>query len=230
MHVQLQRDARLVAAQPVHRRREQECGRGFPLLAVAARGAFACASGRPLAHSFHCLPDDAVRELAQILLDARPCGSGVLWSRLIPQFFDEIEEVFAHERLGAAGHEGVRAEGPRVVEQREVVEQPPQASCLLRVPTLNVRSGPGLEFPVVAKVRGTDEQPGSVVVVGFDASQQWMQVTDRIAPGGWVTSNPDFIICTGDLAALPVQGAPAAQATGTTTDTAAANAAASRRR
>ena len=109
-----------------------------------------------------------------------------------------------------------------VASSGEVVEQPPQASCLLRVPTLNVRSGPGLEFPVVAKVRGTDEQPGSVVVVGFDASQQWMQVTDRIAPGGWVTSNPDFIICTGDLAALPVEGAaPAAQATGTTTDTAA---------
>ncbi|MFN8470473.1 MAG: hypothetical protein U0X20_33270, partial [Caldilineaceae bacterium] len=110
-----------------------------------------------------------------------------------------------------------------VASSGEVVEQPPQASCLLRVPTLNVRSGPGLEFPVVTKVRGTDEQPGSVVVVGYDASQQWMQVSDRIAPGGWVTSNPDFIICTGDLAALPVQGAaPAAQATGTTTDTAAA--------
>ena len=110
-----------------------------------------------------------------------------------------------------------------VASSGEVVEQPPQASCLLRVPTLNVRSGPGLEFPVVAKVRGTDEQPGSVVVVGYDASQQWMQVTDRIAPGGWVTSNPDFIICTGDLAALPVEGAaPATQATGTTTDTTAA--------
>ena len=110
-----------------------------------------------------------------------------------------------------------------VASSGEVVEQPPQASCLLRVPTLNVRSGPGLEFPVVTKVRGTDEQPGSVVVVGYDASQQWMQVSDRIAPGGWVTSNPDFIICTGDLAALPVQGAaPAAQATGATTDTTAA--------
>jgi hypothetical protein len=110
-----------------------------------------------------------------------------------------------------------------VASSGEVVAQPPQASCLLRVPTLNVRSGPGLEFPVVTKVRGTDEQPGSVVVVGYDASQQWMQVSDRIAPGGWVTSNPDFIICTGDLAALPVQGAaPAAQATGTTTDTAVA--------
>lgn len=96
--------------------------------------------------------------------------------------------------------EGVVASGG------EVVERPAQASCLLRVPTLNVRGGPGLEFPVIAKVRGSEEQPGSVVVVGFDASKQWMQVSDRIAAAGWVTSNPDFIVCTGDLAALPVDG------------------------
>jgi hypothetical protein len=107
-----------------------------------------------------------------------------------------------------------------VASSGEVVEQPPQASCLLRVPTLNVRSGPGLEFPVVAKVRGTEEQPGSVVVIGFDATQQWMQVSDRIAQGGWVTSNPDFIICTGDLAALPVAGGGAPD----TTEAAAADA------
>lgn len=108
-----------------------------------------------------------------------------------------------------------------VASSGEVVERPAQASCLLRVPTLNVRGGPGLEFPVIAKVRGTEEQPGSVVVVGFDASQQWMQVSDRIAAGGWVTSNPDFIICTGDLAALPVEGAPAAAAAAAPTDAAA---------
>jgi hypothetical protein len=109
-----------------------------------------------------------------------------------------------------------------VASSGEVVEQPPQASCVLRVPTLNVRSGPGLEFPVIAKVRGTEEQPGSVVVVGFDASKQWMEVSDRVALGGWVTSNPDFIVCTGDLAVLPVQGGDQATAitdTAATTDT-----------
>jgi hypothetical protein len=107
-----------------------------------------------------------------------------------------------------------------VASSGEVVEQPPQASCVLRVPTLNVRSGPGLEFPVIAKVRGTEEQPGSVVVVGFDASKQWMEVSDRIALGGWVTSNPDFIICTGDLAVLPVEGEDQAAATAESPDTA----------
>ncbi len=97
-----------------------------------------------------------------------------------------------------------------VASSGEAVERPPQASCLLRVPTLNVRGGPGLEFPVIAKVRGSEEQPGSVVVIGYDASKQWMQVSDRIAASGWVTSNPDFIICTGDMAALPVAGGAAA--------------------
>jgi uncharacterized protein YgiM (DUF1202 family) len=97
-----------------------------------------------------------------------------------------------------------------VASSGEVVERPAQASCLLRVPTLNVRGGPGLEYPVIAKVRGSEEEAGSVVVVGFDATKQWMQVSDRTAVGGWVTSNPDFIICTGDLAALPVEGGEAA--------------------
>ena len=114
-----------------------------------------------------------------------------------------------------------------VASSGEVVDRPAEASCVLRVPTLNVRGGPGLEYPVIAKVRGSDTQPGSVVVVGFDATEEWMQVVDSIAPGGWVTSNPDFIMCTGDMALLPVAGAPAganAEAAATPEEQAAAEA------
>jgi hypothetical protein len=111
-----------------------------------------------------------------------------------------------------------------VASSGEVVERPAQASCLLRVPTLNVRGGPGLEYPVIAKVRGSETEPGSVVVVGFDATKQWMQVSDRVALGGWVTSNPDFIICTGDMAALPVEGSEATAAATAETSTEAATA------
>jgi len=93
-----------------------------------------------------------------------------------------------------------------IASSGETVKAPPQALCRLRVPTLNVRSGPGLEFPIIAKIRGTESEPGSVVVVGFDATQTWMQVTERVAREGWVTSNPEFILCEGDLAALPVAG------------------------
>lgn len=93
-----------------------------------------------------------------------------------------------------------------VASTGEVVEQPPQANCALRVPTLNVRGGPGLEFPIVTKIRGTEDQPASVIVVGFDTTKQWLQVSERVAPNGWIIANPDFIICTGDLTALPVAG------------------------
>ena len=88
----------------------------------------------------------------------------------------------------------------------ETIKAPPQAYCRLRVPTLNVRSGPGLEFPIIAKIRGTQTEPGSVVVVAFDATKTWMQVTERLARDGWVTSNPEFILCEGALAELPVIG------------------------
>lgn len=92
----------------------------------------------------------------------------------------------------------------------ETIQAPPQAFCRLRVPTLNVRSGPGLEFPIIAKIRGTETEPGSVVVVAFDASKTWMQVTERVARDGWVTANPEFILCDEKVADLPVVGQPVA--------------------
>ncbi len=95
----------------------------------------------------------------------------------------------------------------------ETVKAPPQAFCRLRVPTLNVRSGPGLEFPIIAKIRSTETEPGSVVVVAFDATKTWMQVTERVARDGWVTANPEFILCDGGVADLPVIGQPIADAT-----------------
>ncbi|MBK8049131.1 MAG: hypothetical protein IPK16_19650 [Anaerolineales bacterium] len=97
-----------------------------------------------------------------------------------------------------------------VASSGETVKQPPQLVCRLLVPTLNVRGGAGLEFPIVAKIRGTEAEPATVTVVGVEPTRQWLQVSSRIATDGWVTSNPDFIVCTGDVAALPVIGAIAA--------------------
>ena len=87
------------------------------------------------------------------------------------------------------------------------IAPPPQAVCRLRVPTLNVRSGPGLEFAIIAKIRGTETEPGSVVVTAVDGTTGWLRVTERVARDGWVTANPEYILCEGDLAALPVLGA-----------------------
>ena len=100
-----------------------------------------------------------------------------------------------------------------IASSGEPVKPPAQAFCRLRVPTLNVRSGPGLEFPIIAKIRGTDTEPGSVVVEAFDSTKTWMQVTERVARDGWVTANPEFILCDGALADLPVIGQPVVEAT-----------------
>jgi hypothetical protein len=84
-----------------------------------------------------------------------------------------------------------------------IVETPPQQICTVLVPALNVRSGPGLEYEIIAKVRGTESEPGSVLVVGRDASGQWLAVDERVAPGGWITGSASFVTCNGDIAALP---------------------------
>jgi hypothetical protein len=78
-----------------------------------------------------------------------------------------------------------------------------QGVCRLLVPTLNVRSGPGLEFPILTKVRGTPEEPASITVVGFDPSRAWMQVAPEVVEAGWVTANPDYITCGESVTQLP---------------------------
>ena len=89
-----------------------------------------------------------------------------------------------------------------IASSGETIKPPPQALCRLRVPTLNVRSGPGLEFAIIAKIRGTEAEPGSVVVTAVDGTTAWLKVAERVARDGWVTANPEYILCEGDLAAL----------------------------
>lgn len=112
----------------------------------------------------------------------------------------------------------------------EVADTPPQITCQLQVPVLNVRSGPGLQYQIISKVRSTEQAPATVLVIGRDAASEWFAVDDRVAPGGWVTGSSGFVTCTGDTTALPivevtdgrlaptpVAAAPAAPADNTTT-------------
>jgi hypothetical protein len=92
-----------------------------------------------------------------------------------------------------------------------------EGACRLLVPTLNVRSGPGLEFSILTKVRSTTEAPASITVIGFDPTRQWMQVEPTVAAGGWVIANPDYIVCSGDLAQLPIILPPVVEAPPTPT-------------
>jgi hypothetical protein len=86
----------------------------------------------------------------------------------------------------------------------EAVETPPQTVCRLLVPALNVRSGPGLSFDITKKVRSTQTEVGSVIVVGRTDDSQWLAVDPRVIKDGWITGSANFIRCDGDIAALPV--------------------------
>ncbi|MCB0065287.1 MAG: hypothetical protein KDE19_24350, partial [Caldilineaceae bacterium] len=93
---------------------------------------------------------------------------------------------------------------PILSKSGETIETPPQVNCTLQVPVLNVRSGPGLEYQIIAKIRGTDQEPGQVTALGRDISSNWLTVDERIADGGWITASANFINCTGDINSLPV--------------------------
>ncbi|MEZ4729089.1 MAG: hypothetical protein R3E79_18300 [Caldilineaceae bacterium] len=79
-----------------------------------------------------------------------------------------------------------------------------QVVCRLQVPVLNVRSGPGLQYQIISKVRNTDQESATVLVVGRDAEGQWLAVADDVAAGGWVTGGVGFISCEGNVTTLPV--------------------------
>ena len=80
----------------------------------------------------------------------------------------------------------------------------PEMTCVLAVPALNIRSGPGLQYQIVGKIRSTETGPGSVVVVGRSADDMWYTVAENAISSGWVTSNPDFVTCDGTRNDLPI--------------------------
>lgn len=93
----------------------------------------------------------------------------------------------------------------------------PQTVCRLAVPALNVRSGPGLEFEIVKKVRSSDVEVATVIVTGRTDAGDWLRVDERIATGGWVIAGNEYLTCDGDVAALPVIGEAELPATPTPT-------------
>lgn len=69
---------------------------------------------------------------------------------------------------------------------------------IVNVDMLNVRSGPGIEFPIVAAV----ERGRQFSIVGRDASSSWLQICclDDQAQG-WVFS--ESVITSGDVSLAP---------------------------
>lgn len=103
-----------------------------------------------------------------------------------------------------------------VVGESETVEQPvteasartPSIRCSVVVPALNVRSGPGLQYDIIGKVRTTDGSAMTVNVTGRSFDNEWLVVDPTVADGGWINNSPSFITCTGDLLTLPTIDAP----------------------
>jgi hypothetical protein len=77
-------------------------------------------------------------------------------------------------------------------------------SCQIQVPTLNVRSGPGVQYLVTGRLRQADESGGKVLVVGRTEDNEWLAVDPEIVDGGWVIHNERFLICQDDTTPLPV--------------------------
>lgn len=117
----------------------------------------------------------------------------------------ELQEVLTGNDNSSGDNAG---EGDQSANSSNTQETPqatsPQVVCRTLVPALNVRSGPGLQYTIIQKVRISGSDPASVIAVGRDESGQWLAVDERIAPGGWVIASSNFMQCEGDTNALPI--------------------------
>ena len=105
---------------------------------------------------------------------------------------------------------------PVVNGSGQAISAPSEVVCQLRVPAINVRNGPGLQYQIVDKVREAPDAPGQIAVAGRSADGQWFAVAESVAPNGWITSNPDFVGCSGNPDDLPLAEYVAPQRTPTT--------------
>ncbi len=107
---------------------------------------------------------------------------------------------------------GDNKEPDQTTAQIGVVPSLPSIVCNVVVPALNIRSGPGLQYDIIGKVRTTDGSSVTVDVTGRSADNEWLTVAPSVAESGWINNSPSFITCIGDIVGLPIVGAPAAPA------------------
>jgi len=75
----------------------------------------------------------------------------------------------------------------------------------VKVASLNLRLGPGTNYPVVGKLT----LGAQAAIIGRNAAGDWYQVRPTGGSTGWVTGAPALVQVTGDLATVPVVSAPA---------------------
>jgi len=86
----------------------------------------------------------------------------------------------------------------------------PAPQLTVITPVLNVRSGPGLSYPVIGLLRtGT-----AVDITGRNTPSGWWQVRLGDGSGGWVSGASDLVSVTAGASQAPEIAAPAAGSTG----------------
>lgn len=69
---------------------------------------------------------------------------------------------------------------------------------------LNVRQGPGVNYPAIATaVRGD-----VLDITGVSANRNWLQIVTANGQSGWISAQPDFTRLMGSLDAVPVVNSP----------------------
>ncbi|MBX3009874.1 MAG: SH3 domain-containing protein [Caldilineaceae bacterium] len=128
----------------------------------------------------------------------------------MPGYYYALVEVsvngaMPNSRVNALALEPIVSnEGTAPVESTSTPTVPAQVSCRVLVPTLNVRSGPGLQYQIIDKVRSTEQEPATLAIVGRDAAGQWLALSTDVVAGGWVSGSSGFVTCASDVTVLPV--------------------------
>ena len=77
-------------------------------------------------------------------------------------------------------------------------------TCRLAVPALNIRSGPGLQYEIIGKIRSTETEAATAIVTGRSADGTWLTVDPSLADQGWITADPNFVTCDSAITTLPI--------------------------
>jgi len=120
------------------------------------------------------------------------------------------ERNSAQESTVATSKETAIAPGPSVATSGETAIAPdsfrddgvaPRATIL--VSSLNVRSGPGVQYPVV----GTIDTISWIVLQARNSDSSWLKISvaDGSDTEGWVVNDPRYVRVTGWLGILPVR-------------------------
>ncbi len=152
------------------------------------------------------LNDQSVCEWAPKTLDAGTFYAMVRTDTAGPQTGSSMSTI----DLRAVVAEGVAG---GVAESAEIpAASGPLITCRLIVPALNIRSGPGLQYDIIGKVRSDGAEQAEIAVIGRSADNEWMTVDPSVVAGGWINNNASFVTCAGNVSSLPIIDAPAAPA------------------